>query len=295
MTYADETAMILEQTLDRLRRLYLEKGLSCSLIRKIGLKPQWNTVIGSGDACGMAINFTGVHNVQPSAPPEPQDLKAYVGRSLMDFAEAHYRSENIHLRSVAVAAMSALSQPFLGSASLQERGFEVLNGFAPWDRLIKPTDSVTVVGYGGLLRFLAGKCRELRVTEMRPRETFVTMIIGESIEYGPRILSIHGEEENESILKNSDVVIITASSLVNGTFAELLAYSGSAREVALYGPSASLIPDVLFERGVDYVLSHRIKDPVQFEYDMVNEFDMETALKAHQHFQVIFKEPMPQP
>lgn len=89
----------------------------------------------------------------------------------------------------------------------------------------------------------------------------------------------------------SDVVIITGSSLVNGTFAELLTYSRRARSVGIYGPSACIIPDVLFEQGVDFVLSHRIRDPERFRYDMVNDIDMETALKSYQHPQVIRRGP----
>jgi hypothetical protein len=46
---------------------------------------------------------------------------------------------------------------------------------------------------------------------------------------------------------------------------------------------------VLFEQGVGFVLSHRIRDPERFRYDMVNDIDMETALKTHQQLQVIRK------
>jgi uncharacterized protein (DUF4213/DUF364 family) len=111
------------------------------------------------------------------------------------------------------------------------------------------------------------------------------------VDYGPKVLSIHSERENEFFLSRSDVVILTGSSLVNGTFAELLAYSRRARSVGLYGPSVGIIPDVLFEQGVDFVLSHRIRDPERFRYDMVNDIDMETALKTSQQLQVIRKAP----
>jgi uncharacterized protein (DUF4213/DUF364 family) len=157
--------------------------------------------------------------------------------------------------------------------------------------LIRPTDVVTVVGYGGLVRTLVGKCKEIHVTEMRPRETFVTTVIGKTVDYGPKVLSIHGERENEFVLSRSDVAIITGSSLVNGTFSELLSYSRRARSVGLYGPSACIIPDVLFERGADFILSHRIRDTERFRYDMVNDVDMETALKAYQQPQVIRRGP----
>ena len=43
---------------------------------------------------------------------------------------------------------------------------------------------------------------------------------------------------------------------------------------------------------VDMVLSHRISDPDRFEYDMVNDIDMEMALKAHEDIQVVLKAPL---
>jgi len=174
---------------------------------------------------------------------------------------------------------------------LRVRGFGCDERSAVMAELVRSTDVVTVVGYGGLVRSLVGICKEIHVTEMRPRETFTTTVVGQTVDHGPKVLSIHDERENEFVLGRSDVVIITGSSLVNGTYAELLAYSRRARSIGLYGPSACIIPDVLFEQGVGFVLSHRIRDPERFRYDMVNDIDMETALKAHQQLQVVRKEP----
>ena len=81
--------------------------------------------------------------------------------------------------------------------------------------------------------------------------------------------------------------MITGSSLVNNTFDELMDYTTNARLVGMYGPSASLIPDVLFERGVDFISSYQIIDSVRFEDSMINDIDMEMALKEHQRGYVV--------
>jgi len=295
MDYEDLSITLLKHTLHRLRRLYETAGLEPGVVLEIGLKPQWNVVIGSDGQCGMAINFTGIHSLQETPEPDLEKLKIYIGESLMVMADEAIPTQNIHMRAIGVAALSALSQPFLTPDSLRTRGIECTEGPAVIGELIRPTDVVAVVGYGGLVRTLVGKCKEIHVTEMRPRETFLTTVIGKTVDYGPKVLTIHGERENEFVLGRSDVVIITGSSLVNGTFAELLAYSRRARSVGLYGPSACIIPDVLFEQGVDFVLSHRIRDAERFRHDMVNDIDMETALKAHQQLQVIRKGPQPHP
>jgi len=287
LDYEDLSITLLKHTLHRLRHLYETARLEPGRVIEIGLKPQWNVVIGSDGQCGMAINFTGIHSLQETPEPDLEKLKSYIGGSLMAMADEAIPSQNIHMRAIGVAAMSALSQPLLTPDSLRTRGFECTEGPAVMAELIRSTDVVTVVGYGGLVRSLVGTCKEIHVTEMRARETFVTTVIGRTVDFGPKVLSIHGERENEFVLGRSDVIIITGSSLVNGTLAELLAYSRRARSVGLYGPSACIIPDVLFEQGVEFVLSHRIRDPERFRYDMVNDIDMETALKTYQQFQVI--------
>lgn len=93
---------------------------------------------------------------------------------------------------------------------------------------------------------------------------------------------IHSAEENEEVLSNADVVIITGSTLVNGTFEEVIRYAENARVRAIYGSSAQLFPDVLFDNGVNVVLSVAISDPDQFALDVANALNLETALRRHQ-------------
>jgi uncharacterized protein (DUF4213/DUF364 family) len=40
-----------------------------------------------------------------------------------------------------------------------------------------------------------------------------------------------------------------------------------------------LLPDVLFDSGIDAVLSVAICNPAQLEHDMVNELDLEPGLR----------------
>ncbi|MCG6536019.1 MAG: DUF364 domain-containing protein [Syntrophales bacterium LBB04] len=281
---------ILYKTLKKLVSLYESHGLVPGAISKIGLKPQWSVVIGTHGQCGIAINFTGIHHVQEMRKPDLGLIKALVGRKLFEAAEEEVGSEHIYIKSIGVAALSALSQPLLTSDSLAARGFKMWSSPHFLERVVKPTDVVTLVGFGGMVQRLAGTCRELHVTDMRPRESFLTTIVGPEIEYGPRSVFIHAAEENESLLGRSDVVLITASALINGTFADLLHYAGGARALGVYGPSASFIPDVLFDKGIHFVMSHHVQDPARFEYDMENATDMESALRGYQRHQTILRE-----
>jgi uncharacterized protein (DUF4213/DUF364 family) len=64
----------------------------------------------------------------------------------------------------------------------------------------------------------------------------------------------------EEVVPEADVVVITGSSLANGTVDRLLELASGARTVALVGPTVSCVPDPLFSRGVDYTGGIRIRD-----------------------------------
>ncbi len=119
------------------------------------------------------------------------------------------------------------------------------------------------------------------MTDIRPRETFETVIIDNHIAHGPSDIIVHSAIENEQVLKIADVVIITASTLVNNTFEDLLKFTGNARLVGLYGPGASLIPDEFFDRNIDFITSFHITDPVRFSDDMINDHDMESSIRTY--------------
>jgi len=273
---------VLIETLELLKTLYAQEGLESGHLKKIAVKPQWNAVIATRDQCGIAINFTGIHSVYEGSRIDPEAYSPFIGKNLLEVAEKNIVARDISLRSLGVAALSALSQPFLTPEFLQARGFQVQERASGPTEYVSPSDGVAIVGYGGMVRALMGKCRALHVTDMRPPEYLQNMIIGETVEYGPETVSLHSDSENEDVLGKADVVFITGSTLVNDTFEELIGYCDKTRRTILYGPSASFIPDVLFERGVDLVLNTRLTDPERFEYDAVNDMDMEFALKRSQ-------------
>lgn len=64
----------------------------------------------------------------------------------------------------------------------------------------------------------------------------------------------------EELVPEADVVVITGSSLANGTVDRLLELASGARTVALVGPTVSCVPDPLFNRGADYAGGIRIRD-----------------------------------
>jgi uncharacterized protein len=287
---------ILELTLERLQKLYDEHEVRPGRLVRLGIKPWWNTVLGSNDECGLAANFMGIH----ADGAENQKFLGLIGKPLFEIANWGIHSTNLMERSLGVAALSALSQQHLGSSSVRDRGFlaqgwmsgdKLIHHYPTISRLVNRKDIVVVVGYGNEVRQFRGRCRELHVTDIRPKETFETVIIENCITHGPRDIIVHSAIENEQVLKIADVVIITGSTLVNNTFEDLMSYTGNARLVGLYGPGASLIPDEFFNRDIDFITSFHIADPVRFSDDMINDHDMEFSIRTTQK-QYMFMRPL---
>lgn len=282
-----EKQNLIAETLERLKQIYSTKGIKPGKLRSIVVKPQWTCVLGTENRCGMSINFTGIHSICDDSILKVDSLKSLIDVNLFEVVGKLMGSGEMHSRATSIAALSALSQPFLTAESLRERGFHVQREGLNNADFINKDDIVGVVGYGGFIRNLIGRCKELKVTEMRPLNNLRTLVIGREVTYSPSVLSLYTDKDNREVLSKSDVALITASSIINDTFEELFEYSRRARVKGLYGPSASFIPDVAFEKGIDFVMSVRVTDSKRFEFDAINSFNMEAEIKKSQTHQVI--------
>jgi uncharacterized protein (DUF4213/DUF364 family) len=247
----------------------------------------------------MAANFTGIPGTGRDRTENIKFLNL-IGKSLFEVADQGIHSTDPQERSVGIAAINALSQQYLGSSSIRNRGFlaqcwipgdKLVQQYPTISRLVTKNDTVAVIGYGNEVRSLRGRCRELHVIDIRPQETFETVIIDKTIIYGPKTVIVHTGKDNERVLNAADVVFITASTLVNSTFENLIKCTGKARLVGLYGFGGSLIPDAFFERGIDFITSFRITDPVRFSDDMINDHDMDYSIRTTQT-QFMFMRPL---
>jgi uncharacterized protein len=279
--------MILEETLDLLKTLYRENGLEPVQLVKIGLKSGWTTVVGTGKLCGTAFSFSGSHNVYQLTEPDIEAFDTLVGQSLMDIAARYISSDFIQKKSVAAAAVSALSQPFLTVESLKQRGFKAEDDQDYLWNALKPDDIVTLIGYGGMTQNIVGRCKELHIADMRPPESLPSILIRENVKdkHGP--VFIYGANEDEHLLHSSDIAVITASTLVNSTIDTLIGYASTARIKYLYGASASVIPDVLIEHGISFIASHYVSNPDKFIESMTNDENMEQSIRNYQTCRVI--------
>lgn len=154
-------------------------------------------------------------------------------------------SKNLLEAAVGIATANALSQML---QNLEPEKFRVSSEDIL--ELICPEDRVSMIGY-----FAPLIPKILKITEK--------LTVLEKKEIKASKVKVLPSEKAEEILPNSDVIVISASTLINGTFDELLALRGKAREVVLLGPSAPLCPAPFFERGVTAIMGTMILEPLK--------------------------------
>jgi uncharacterized protein (DUF4213/DUF364 family) len=156
---------------------------------------------------------------------------------------AYTTSWNFFERALGVATLNALSQKIIRE---NPEDYPMLRGNLINVIDVEPGERVSLVGMiRPFIPTLEDKAKELYILERG----------------SPRPQGVYPDTACEELLPLSDVVVITGSAIANGTLDRLLELSTNARTVAVVGPTASMVPDPLFSRGVDYCGGIQVKNP----------------------------------
>ncbi|MCX5848197.1 MAG: DUF364 domain-containing protein [Deltaproteobacteria bacterium] len=80
------------------------------------------------------------------------------------------------------------------------------------------------------------------------------------IEKNPQRLELLSPEAKQQVLKDCDVAIITATTLLNNTFEETIDLLGKPRSVAVLGPSTPLVPEIFHNTPVTHLGGAAVAD-----------------------------------
>ncbi|GAK55365.1 hypothetical protein U27_02198 [Candidatus Vecturithrix granuli] len=149
------------------------------------------------------------------------------------------RSQNMLEAAVGLATINAIAAPALPqSASTADAPLSKFLGITSKDR-------VGMVGYiGPIVKELQQCAHEVIVFDEAK-----TMMKG-----------ITPTEQEAQIFPHCDVVILSATSLLNKTFDSLLEMALNTREICVMGPSTPLLPEVFRERRITLLAGRRILD-----------------------------------
>ena len=221
---------------------YLETGI-----------PNVNRI--SAERVCLGLGFTGVklstghvglcHSLQSEASIQccqvVQRAGTLAGSPAVDLAKL-VRSWDLSERVIGTATINALSQIVL---ERQSQKYVIAEGNLIDQIDIRRTDTVALVG------------------NIRPIVPTIKKEAGRVYIFERGGIADEGVLPDiacEDLLPQANVVIITGTAIANGTIDRLLELSKGARSIALIGPSASVVPFPLFERGVPAIAGTIVVD-----------------------------------
>lgn len=184
--------------------------------------------------CGLAFTLHEEAYESCCVVPEAGTL---TGRSAMELA-GYIQSPDTTACAVGLASINAIIDP--PEAAVESDILDLLP--------IAPGDSVGMIGYfGPLVDPIKRQAKALHIFERRPIPD----------------LGVLPDTAAGEILPACQVVILSATTLLNHTIDSLLDYCRSAREIALLGPSTPFLPEVFGRRGVTMLSGLQVVDAPQ--------------------------------
>ena len=184
--------------------------------------------------CGLAFTLHEEEYESCCVVPEAGTL---TGRSALELAE-YIKSPDTTACAIGLAAINAVVDP--PAAAVESDVLDLLP--------IAAEDSVGMIGYfGPLVDSIKKRARALHIFERRPLPD----------------LGVLPATAAGDVLPGCQVVILSATTLLNHTIDALLDHCRTAREIALLGPSTPFLPDVFGRRGVTMLSGLQVVDAPQ--------------------------------
>ena len=157
---------------------------------------------------------------------------------------------NVLKSAIGVATLNALSQLIFESGKGEEYqiitdrdGFDLLN--------IRPYETVSLIGaFGPYIKRLKTMGNPFFIIERNSQ----TLRLDEMKYFKP-------ESEMRDALEKSSAVVITGTAIVNHTIDHILSLLRNGIRAGIIGPTASMIPDAFFRRGVKIMAGVQISNP----------------------------------
>jgi len=244
MTILDEAAQLVKEKLgEAFEDLFIERAIVGLFFTGVKLSN------GTGGICFTPIKEIPEAVCCPSSAGRIFDPGKIHGLRAADALSALFSPEPMKV-AVAIATLNALS------SACWSQGWKVpynihLNMDALEAISLPLESSVAVVGaIVPVLRLLKRRGGTWWVIEQDSRT-----LRGEELEH--YVLA----ERSAEVLGKADVLIITGVTLVNHTLEGILQSARAGAEIAVMGPTASMLPEPLFERGVSVVGGVWVKKP----------------------------------
>ena len=272
--------------LSKVKEMLAEQDCRVPVLTRCAITPKW-VVVQAEECCGIGFGFFGEHAVHGNVAVEPMLalLNSYIGHSLDEVMSALAERDDILSRAFYVASFNALTNPLCSIEALRQRGYAVSS---PKDlSFIESDDKVVLIGYGMLINEVIERCGKVHICDMRPLDELQTVFIDGSIRAGSPEVILHTADEDMDVLKDADVVIASACTLINDTWTDLFRWSEKARIKGFYGPSGGIPPEIISDMGLNYLLTTHVFD-VDKVFSNIRRSQMEMfASNAAQNYSIL--------
>ncbi len=153
-------------------------------------------------------------------------------------------------KALGIAVLNALSSTFWRDNHPADYNLKM--GVDPVENKII-SDDANVVVIGALvpyIRMLKKRGRPFHILEKDPR----TLKADEMPYFCP-------QEKARECIASADLLIITGTTLINNTLEDILCQMQSGAEAVLVGPTASMLPEAFFRRGIKAIGGITVTDP----------------------------------
>ncbi len=190
------------------------------------------------------ICFTPIKTI-PEAVCCPSSAKAMPnsgrikGSPVLDMLAYMYR-DNALRKGIGIAVLNALTETCWQKSG--QRDYAVGRDIDALDIVALPAGACVVV-VGALvpiIKRLKQRGERFTILEMDP-----STLKADEMPY-----FVHGSQAAE-IVPQADVLVITGTTLINDTLDDLLRLAKPGAHIVVVGPTASLMPEAFFQRGVD--------------------------------------------
>lgn len=238
--------MIIQKTYELIKERYGDRLNNIS-VEEVSIGIYLSAIKLSDGSLGTSSTFSSGYpfcskEKRDFGPLSPSKIKGAKVTDILDNAD-----ENGVIASLKIASLNALS-----AGLITEGNYKIIENTDPLSFVgLEPVKTITIVGaFQSYIRKISATPNKLYVLEMNEDA------LGK--EHRNVFVPSSGFKQ---ILPFSDVVIITGQTLVNGTIDDLLAEIKEGTRVIVTGPSAGILPDILFKNGVSIVGAIRITNP----------------------------------
>ncbi len=178
--------------------------------------------------------------------PQAGSLEGRPASEIIQYAT----DKNVIKSAIGVATLNALSQSIMESSERVD--YQMVKDMDGFDLLkIQPHETVSLIGaFGPYIKRLKMMGNPFYIIEKHPQ----TLRPDEMKYFKP-------EKEMASALEKSGVVVLTGTSIVNHTIDPILHLIKNGKRAGIIGPTASMIPDAFFKRGIQVIAGVRISNP----------------------------------